>query len=187
MVGRQRRGTLWCCRASSSLLSTTPCLWSTSAITSWTNWNDYKTPVSASLLGALGQLQSMFPNMWQWHKNGDNDTKEKAAVELYNHTPITYSLSTSLASCNLKNGFRHFVPHITSNNNQFRECSSSFTSILPLILLCTIDLGWANSGPRTMWSATAFSVARGSIQEILQIWNILQFVTVNVSGETNLN
>jgi len=30
------------------------------------------------------------------------------------------------------------------------------------------DQGWANSGPRNM-SATAFSVARGSIQEILQI------------------
>jgi len=31
------------------------------------------------------------------------------------------------------------------------------------------DQGWTNSGPRNVWSATAFSVARGSIQEILQI------------------
>jgi len=38
-----------------------------------------------------------------------------------------------------------------------------------------------------MWSATAFSVARGSIQEILQMWNILQLVTVNVGVEANLN
>ena len=44
-----------------------------------------------------------------------------------------------------------------------------------------------NSGPRTMWSATALSIARESIQEILQIWNILQLVTVNVSIEANLN
>ena len=36
---------------------------------------------------------------------------KKAAVKLFDHTPITY-LSTSLASCNLKNGFRCFVPHI---------------------------------------------------------------------------
>jgi len=36
---------------------------------------------------------------------------------------------------------------------------------------------------------TAFSVARGSIHENLQIWNILQHITVNVSAgaETNLN
>ena len=35
------------------------------------------------------------------------------------HTPITYLWSISLASCNLKNGFRRFVPHIICNNNQF--------------------------------------------------------------------
>jgi len=44
---------------------------------------------------------------------------EKAAVKFSEHTNITYSLSTSLASCNLKNGFRCFVPHNICNNNQF--------------------------------------------------------------------
>ena len=33
--------------------------------------------------------------------------------------PITYLLSTSLASWNLKKGFRGFVPHIICNNNWF--------------------------------------------------------------------
>jgi len=37
-----------------------------------------------------------------------------------------------------------------------------------------------------MWPATVFSVACGNIQENLQIWNILQLVTVNVSVEANL-
>ena len=37
---------------------------------------------------------------------------KKAEVKLFDHTPITYVLSTSLASCNLKNVFRRFVPHI---------------------------------------------------------------------------
>jgi len=31
------------------------------------------------------------------------------------HTAITHLLSTTLASCNLKNGFRRFVPHICNN------------------------------------------------------------------------
>jgi len=44
---------------------------------------------------------------------------KKAAVKLSDHTPITYLLSTSLASCNLKNGLRRFAPHIIRNNNQF--------------------------------------------------------------------
>ena len=35
--------------------------------------------------------------------------------------------------------------------------------------------------------ATAFSVARGSIQENRQIWNILQLITVNANAEVNLN
>jgi len=35
------------------------------------------------------------------------------------HTPIAYLLSTSLTSCNLKHGFRRFVPQIMRNNNQF--------------------------------------------------------------------
>jgi len=43
---------------------------------------------------------------------------KKAAMKLSDYTPITYSLSTSLASCNLNNGFRRFVPHIIRNNNQ---------------------------------------------------------------------
>jgi len=48
--------------------------------------------------------------------------------------------------------------------------------------------GWTKSGPRvTWWPATAFSVARGSIQEILQIWNTLQLITTYVSAEASLN
>ena len=33
------------------------------------------------------------------NKNSHNDTNEKAALKLYDHTPIPYLLSTSLASC----------------------------------------------------------------------------------------
>jgi len=33
---------------------------------------------------------------------------KKAAVKLSDHTPITYLSSTSLASCNLKNGIQAF-------------------------------------------------------------------------------
>ena len=40
-------------------------------------------------------------------------------MKLSDHTPIAYLWSISLASCNLKNWFRRFVPHITCNNNQF--------------------------------------------------------------------
>jgi len=41
------------------------------------------------------------------------------AVNLSDQTHNAYLLSSSLASCNLKNGFRRFVPHIIGNNNQF--------------------------------------------------------------------
>ena len=44
---------------------------------------------------------------------------KKAAVKLSDHTPIAYLWSTSLASFNLKNGFRCFVPQIICHNNQF--------------------------------------------------------------------
>jgi len=44
---------------------------------------------------------------------------KKAAVKLFDHIRIAYLLSTSLASCNLKNGLRRFVPHIIHKNNQF--------------------------------------------------------------------
>jgi len=40
-------------------------------------------------------------------------------VKLFDHTLITNLLSTSLASYNLKNGFKRLVPHIVRNNNQF--------------------------------------------------------------------
>jgi len=42
-----------------------------------------------------------------------------AAVKLSDNTHITQLVSTSLASCNLKNGFRRFAPHTIRNNNQF--------------------------------------------------------------------
>jgi len=38
-----------------------------------------------------------------------------------------------------------------------------------------------------MWPVTTFSVARGNIQENLQIWNILEIITVKVNAEANLN
>jgi len=41
--------------------------------------------------------------------------------------------------------------------------------------------------PGHMWPVAWFSVACGSIQEKLQIWNFLQLITVNVSVEANLN
>ena len=37
------------------------------------------------------------------NKNSHNETNEKTAVKLSDHTPITYLLSISLASCNQKN------------------------------------------------------------------------------------
>jgi len=52
---------------------------------------------------------------------------KKAAVMSPDHSAITYLMSASQASCNLKNGFRSFVPHIIYNNNQF---STPKTSIL---------------------------------------------------------
>jgi len=44
--------------------------------------------------------------------SGTKTVTKKAAVKLSDHTPVTYLLSTSLAWCNLKNGFRRFLPHI---------------------------------------------------------------------------
>ena len=44
---------------------------------------------------------------------------KKAAVKLSDHTPIIYLLSTWLASCNLKNGLKRFIPQIIRNNDQF--------------------------------------------------------------------
>ena len=73
------------------------------------------------------------------NKNSHNETNKKTAVKLSDHTPITYLLSTSLASRNLKNGFRCFVPYIICNNNRFstpekdnahRHSLQSFTLIL---------------------------------------------------------
>ena len=49
------------------------------------------------------------------NNNSHSETNEKGSGES-DHTPITYLLSTSLASCNLKNGFWRFVPHIICNN-----------------------------------------------------------------------
>jgi len=45
---------------------------------------------------------------------------KKAAVKLSDHTLIAYLLNTSLASCNLENGFRRFVPqlYVTITNPQ---------------------------------------------------------------------
>ena len=53
----------------------TLCLWSTSTRTSWANWNDCKTRVSASLLGALRQLQSMSSNIWLESPPSTHDRK----------------------------------------------------------------------------------------------------------------
>ena len=43
---------------------------------------------------------------------------KKPAVKLSDLTHITYLLSISLASCNLTNGFRRFIPHIIRAINQ---------------------------------------------------------------------
>ena len=43
-----------------------------------------------------------------------------------------------------------------------------------------------NPGVSKWRPTTVFSVARGSIHENLQIWIILQLITVNVSAEANL-
>jgi len=53
-----------------------------------------------------------------WNKNSHSEANEEGSGES-DRTPITYLLSTSLAACNLKNGFRRFVSHIICNNNQF--------------------------------------------------------------------
>jgi len=44
---------------------------------------------------------------------------KKASIRLSDHNPIIYLLSTTLASCNLKNGFKRFVPNVTRNNDLF--------------------------------------------------------------------
>jgi len=44
---------------------------------------------------------------------------EKAEVKLSDNAQLAYLLSTSLDSCNLKNGFRRFAPYIIHNNNLF--------------------------------------------------------------------
>jgi len=64
----------------------------------------------------------------------------------FDHIPITYLLSTSMASCNLKNGFRRFVPHINvivTNSQRIKKENvhrHSFQSFA-IILLCTIEQG----------------------------------------------
>jgi len=55
---------------------------------------------------------------------------KKAAVTLSDSSPITYLLRTSLASCNLKNGFRRFVPHIVPKiTNSQRHKKGTFIVI----------------------------------------------------------
>jgi len=49
-------------------------------------------------------------------KTATMEPTKKASVKLSDHTPIIYLLSTSLASWNLKNWFRRFVPHIMCTN-----------------------------------------------------------------------
>jgi len=67
----------------------------------------------------------------QWHyRKGSGEVNWPQSLYIF-------ILSTSLVSCNLKNGFRRFFPHIiyvTSNfpilNLTKRKCSPPFTSIL---------------------------------------------------------
>jgi len=49
---------------------------------------------------------------------------KKAAVKLSDHTPNIHLLSTSLPSCNLKNGFRRFVPQIIRNKTNSQRQST---------------------------------------------------------------
>jgi len=66
-------------------------------------------------------------------------------VKLSDHTHITYLVSASLASCNLKNGFRRFAPHIIRNNNQFstpykeNACRHSLQSLALILLQRSFD------------------------------------------------
>jgi len=93
-------------------------------------------------------------------------------VKLYDHTPITYLLSTTLASCFLKNGFRRFVPHIigyvTITNSQRKKKRMfiviHFNPSRLFFCVCTIEQGWANRCPRAtcdppqcfQWPSEAF-------------------------------
>jgi len=53
------------------------------------------------------------------NKNSHNEINEKGCGEVSDHTHVTYLWSTSLTTCNLKNGFRRVFPHIIRNNKQF--------------------------------------------------------------------
>jgi len=54
-------------------------------------------------------------------------------------------------------------------------------------MLVVIHFNPSRSFFHVLWTRGGQIAVRGSIQEILQISNILQIVTVNVSGEANLH
>ena len=74
------------------------------------HWGASVSILGKAELGCYGTVRN---------NNNHNETNTTAAVNLSDNTPITYLLNNSLASCNLQNIFRRFVPHIICNNNQF--------------------------------------------------------------------
>ena len=67
------------------------------------------------------------------------------------HTPITYLLSISLASCNLKNRFRRFVPHVME---QYYEFTSGWWEVIGyslVLLLLRLGCRWPANFLQVTW------------------------------------
>jgi len=68
---------------------------------------------------------------------------KKAAVKLSDHTPLTYLLSTSLALCNLKNGFRVFFHtlYVKRTNSQRHKKENAHRHSLQSFALILLSYG----------------------------------------------
>jgi len=64
-------------------------------------------------------LHSEFPRYHIRNNNSHNETNGKGTSEVIRPHSHYILIESSLASCNLKNGFRYFVPQVIRNNNQF--------------------------------------------------------------------
>jgi len=69
------------------------------------------------------------------NKNNHNETNKKAAVKLSDHTLIIHLLSTSLASCNLQNGFRFHTLYVTISKFSTPEKDNAHRHLLQLFAL----------------------------------------------------
>ena len=74
--------------------------------------------ITIGVPGSIFRGQSCTTTTMSERKTVTMKPMKKAVVKVFDHTPIRYLLSTELASCNLENGFRRFVPHIIRNYNQ---------------------------------------------------------------------